>query len=64
MPDKDSPLWPIVRVTLRSVVLLVALYLFYDRMDKRDISTLLMCLGADGVITAAASKLSGKGSEG
>lgn len=54
MPDKDSPFWSILKVTLRSLVLLLGLWLFYDRMDRRDAMTLLMCIAADGAITTVA----------
>lgn len=53
MPDKDSPFWPILRVTLRSLVLLAGLVMFYDRLDPRDALTLLTCVASDGLITAA-----------
>ena len=46
-PDKDSPFWPTFRVAARAVVLLLGLWLFYDRLDPRDLKTLLMCILTD-----------------
>lgn len=60
MTDKDSPLWPIVRVLARQVVLLIALACFYTRMDSRDLNTMMLMLFADGAITAATFKAKDK----
>lgn len=60
LPANDSPLWPIMRVLARQIVLLGALACFYNKMDARDLNTMLLMLFADGAITAATFKAKDK----
>ena len=47
LPPNDSAVWPIVRVLARAVVVTAGLWAFYDKMDERDIKTVLMLMFAD-----------------
>lgn len=51
-PDKDSPFWPTLRVAMRSLIVLACLYLFYNKLDERDIKTMITVILADTGITA------------
>lgn len=56
-PANDSPLWPILRVTIRQCVLLVGLLVFYKSgLELPDLKTLLLCVFADAGITTLAHK--------
>mgnify|MGYP001612990422 CR=1 FL=1 len=51
-PDKDSPFWPTFRVAARAAVLLFGLWMFYARLDPRDLKTFLTCIFADAGLSA------------
>lgn len=49
----DSPFWQILKVVLRGAMLLLALYMFYNTLDPRDIKTLILMLVSDAGLEAA-----------
>lgn len=46
-PPADSPIYPILRVLIRAAILFAALWLFYSRLDARDIQTMLLAVLVD-----------------
>jgi hypothetical protein len=52
----DSPLWPILRVAVRAVILAACLACFYKQVDVRDVMTLVVMILSDGALTATANK--------
>jgi len=51
-PEASHPIWPILRVTTRSLVLLFGLWCFYSGLDPRDVKTILLAIFADAGLTA------------
>lgn len=41
MPTHSHPIWSLLRMIAIGVLLIVFLYAFYDRLDQRDLSTVL-----------------------
>ncbi len=54
-PDANHPIWPIIRVASRALVLLFGLWMFYNSLDPRDIKTILLCIFADAGMTSWAT---------
>lgn len=48
---------PIIQVLLRQALLLFGLWCFYNRLDPRDIKTMLLMLVGDGAVTSTAVAL-------
>jgi hypothetical protein len=59
LPPNDSPVWPIVRVAVRAVILAACLACFYKQVDIRDVMTVVVMILSDGALTASATKASG-----
>lgn len=51
LPPSDHVVWSLVRMALRAVIVASCLALFYNKVDKRDLLTLIAFLVGDGVIT-------------
>lgn len=48
---------PIIQVLLRQALLLFGLWCFYNRLDPRDIKTMLFMFVGDGAVTTAAGAM-------
>lgn len=47
---------PIVKIAVRATVLLFGLWMFYNKLDPRDIKTLLLCIFADSALSSLGHK--------
>jgi hypothetical protein len=53
-PPDTSPFWPLLRMTLRALVVGGCLTLVYKSVDQRDVLTLAIFVLSDGAITSLA----------
>lgn len=56
LPPNDSPLWPILRMAIRTGVVAACLAFVYKQVDSRDIITLAVFVLSDGAMTALANR--------
>mgnify|MGYP006393802375 CR=1 FL=1 len=55
LPDANHPIWPILRVTTATLVLLFALWAFYNKLTPSDAKTMLLAIMVDAGMTSWAS---------
>lgn len=53
-PADSSPFWPLLRMTLRTVIVGLCLSLVYKSVDTRDLLTLAIFVLSDGTISTLA----------